>query len=232
MASFSNGAQANFLKLVFQAVNWANIADNTVSSPATNMFISLHTADPGEGGNQTTNETTYTNYARASVVRSSGGFTVSGASPTLASNTSAVNFPQCGLTGATLTHFGVGLASTGSGTLIGSGPIGAGPALEFTATSASPGVLTVPSAGNSVNDRVSVYPTATGTLPSGFTEGTVYFVGTVAGILLTLSATSANGSPVNTSSVGAGVIITQAPLVVSQNITPSFAIGALIVRQY
>lgn len=232
MASFTNGAQQAFLQLLFQAVNWPNIADNAASSPATSLYISLHTADPGSAGNQTTNETAYTGYARVAVPRTAGGFSVSGSSPTTISNVNAITFAQCGVTGSTITHFGIGLAPSGAGTLIGSGPVGAGPALEFTCTAASPGSLTVPNSGNNINDRVSVYPTATGTLPSGLTQGTVYFVGTVGGITMTLSTTSANGSPVNTSSVGSGVIITQTPLVVSQNISPSFAIGSLVVRQY
>lgn len=232
MASFGNATQQNILKLIFQGINWASIADNTVTSPATVLWLSLHNGDPGEAGNQTTNETAYSNYGRVSVARTNVGFTVSGSSPAIASNGGAVNFPQCGVTGDTLTHFGVGLASAGTGTLLGSGPVGSGPALGFTCTSASPGLLTVPNSGFSVNDRVSAYPTQTATLPSGITEGLVYFIGTVAGQSVTLSASSANGSPVNTSSVGAGVIIKQIPLVVSQNITPSFAIGALNVKQW
>lgn len=232
MASFANGTQTNFLKLVFQGVNWANIADNTATSPATSLFFSLHNADPGEAGNQSTNETAYTNYARVGVARTSGGFSVTGNSPAIVSNVTAINFPQCGVTGDTITHFGIGLASSGAGTLLGSGPVGSGPALEFTGTSASPGVLTVPNSSLAVNNRVSVYPTATGTLPSGLTEGTVYFVGTVSGIAVTLSTTSANGSPVNTSSVGSGVIILQTPLVVSTNITPSFPISSLNAKFY
>lgn len=230
MASFANGTQANFLKLLFQAINWANVADNTATSPATVLYFSLHNADPGEAGTQATNETAYTNYARVAVSRTSGGFSVSGSSPTIVSNVSAINFPQCGVTGDTITHFGIGLAASGAGTLLGSGPVGSGPALAFTATSASPGVLTVPNSSFAVNNRVSVYPTATATLPSGLTEGTVYFVGTASGITVTLSTTAANGSPVNTSSVGSGNIILQTPLVVSTNITPSFAISSLNVK--
>lgn len=227
MASFANLTQTNIMKLVFQAVNWLSIADNTATSPATSLYISLHNADPGEAGNQTTNETSYSNYARVAVTRSAGGFTVSGTSPAVVSNAAAVNFPQCGVTGDTITHFGVGLAPTGTGTLLGSGPVGSGPALEFTATSASPSILTVPNSAFAINNRASAYPTQSGTLPSGITEGVVYYIGTVSGLNITLSTTAANGSPVNTSSVGSGVIILQTPLLVSQNITPSFSIGAL-----
>ena len=43
----------------------------------TNLYLSLHTADPTPGGNQSSNEVSYTGYARASQARSSGGFTVS-----------------------------------------------------------------------------------------------------------------------------------------------------------
>lgn len=230
MASFANGTQTNLLKLLFQAVNWTSVADNTASSPATNLYVSLHNADPGEAGSQTTNETAYSSYLRVAVARTAGGWTVSGTAPAQVTNISAITFPQCGASGDTLTHFGIGLASSGAGTLLASGPIGAGPALEFTATSASPGVFTVPNSGFIVNDRVSLYPSPTATLPSGITEGLVYFIGTVAGLNYTLSATAANGSPVNTSSVGSGVIIKQTPLVVSTNIIPSFATSSLIVR--
>lgn len=232
MASLSGSTGANFLKLLFQAVNWANIADNTATSPATNLYVSLHNADPGDNGSQNTNETAYTNYTRIAVARTSAGWTVTGTAPAVVSNAAAINFPQCGTTGDTLTHWGVGLASSGAGTLEASGPIGAGPALEFTCTAASPGVLTIPNSGFSVNDRVSLYPTPTATLPSGITEGQVYYVGTVSGVVVTLSSTAANGNPVNTSSAGSGVIIKQAPLVVSANVTPSFAIGSLLTKQW
>jgi hypothetical protein len=59
------------------------------------------------------------------------------------------------------------------------------------------------------------------------TEGTVYFVGTATGINITLSTTTANGTPVTTSTVGAGWLAKQTPLAVSNLITPSFAASAL-----
>ena len=229
MASFTDGTESNLLKLLFNATAWANIADNTATAPLASLFVSLHNADPGEGGSQTTNETAYTNYARQSVARTSGGWTVSGTDPTQVVNAAIINFPQCGVTGDTLTHWGIGSLISGAGVLFASGPIGpvAGPYLEFTCTLASPGSITVPGSAFSVNDRVSVYHTPTGTLPTGFTEGTVYFVGTAASTVITLSTTTANANPVNTSSVGAGVVFKQTPLAVSALITPSFAASAI-----
>jgi hypothetical protein len=40
------------------------------------VCISLHTADPGEAGDQTTSEATYKSYARVSVARTTAGWTV------------------------------------------------------------------------------------------------------------------------------------------------------------
>lgn len=110
----------NLLKLIFNATAWANMADNAASSPYTSLFISLHTADPGTGNNQTTNETSYTNYTRIGVVRTSVGWTV--ASNT-AVNAALVQFPQCGATGATLTYVAIGTSLTGAGNVLYSGPL-------------------------------------------------------------------------------------------------------------
>ena len=66
----------SILALIFNATAWADIAENDTSSPAGNLYLSLHTASPGVGNNQTTNETAYTNYARIAVVRTASGWDV------------------------------------------------------------------------------------------------------------------------------------------------------------
>lgn len=116
--SATNAFETDLLEHIFQNLAIANIGDATglpASATAGSLYVSLHTADPGETGDQTTNETAYTNYARVAVARSSGGWTVSGNN---VSNAAAVNFPQCGATGATITHFGIGTASSGTGNLL------------------------------------------------------------------------------------------------------------------
>lgn len=110
----------NLLALVFNATAWANMADNAASSPYTNLYLSLHTADPGVGNNQTTNETSYTNYARIAVARTAGGWTVS---TNTATNAALAQFAQCGVTGATLTHVAIGTASSGSGNVLYAGAL-------------------------------------------------------------------------------------------------------------
>jgi hypothetical protein len=116
--SKSNAWENGLLLLLFNNTDFANVGDAAGlqnSAAAGSLYVSLHTSDPGEAGSQTTNETAYTNYARVAVARSGAGWTVSG---NAVSNAAAVLFATCGVTGATLTHFGIGTDSSGAGTLL------------------------------------------------------------------------------------------------------------------
>ena len=118
--SLGNTFENDLAKLIFQATAIANIADNASASPLTNLYLSLHTSDPGEAGDQTTNETTYGSYARVAVARSGAGWTVTNNVVTPASN---VDFPAATSGTATITHFGVGTASSSTGKLLMSGTV-------------------------------------------------------------------------------------------------------------
>jgi hypothetical protein len=119
--SKGNTFENDLLKLIFQAAAIANIADNAASSPLTNLYVSLHTADPGEAGDQTTNEIAYTGYARVAVARTAGGWTVTGNSVSPAAN---IDFGEMtGGAGGTATHAAVGTASSGAGKLLYSGAL-------------------------------------------------------------------------------------------------------------
>lgn len=70
--SMTNAAETALLTLIFNNTDWANVGDAgglQNSATAGSFYISLHTADPGETGSQTTSETAYTNYARVAVAR-------------------------------------------------------------------------------------------------------------------------------------------------------------------
>jgi hypothetical protein len=110
----------DLLKLIFNGTAIANIADNAASAPLTNLFLSLHTADPGAGGGQTTSEAAYGSYARMPVPRNSTGFTVSGNAVTL---TIAVIFPVASSGTETETFAAVGTTITGSGKILYRGPV-------------------------------------------------------------------------------------------------------------
>lgn len=118
--SKSNSFETSLLNLIFNATAIANIADDAASSPLTELYVSLHTADPGEAGDQTTNEITYSSYARVAVARDSGGWTVTGDTVNPAE---AIDFPVGTGGSGTATHFGVGTASSGAGVLLYSGEI-------------------------------------------------------------------------------------------------------------
>lgn len=109
----------DLLKLVFNATAIANLADNAASSPVATLYVSLHTADPS-AGNQTTNETGYTSYARVGVTRNGSNWLVSGASVTPAND---VNFPTPTGGSGTLTHWAVGTASSGTGKVLYAGTV-------------------------------------------------------------------------------------------------------------
>ena len=112
-----------YLKLVFNGTGITNIADNTVTSPLTNLYVSLHTADPTATGTQTSNEAAYTSYARVAVARTTGGWTVSGTAPGSVSPVAAVTFPACTGSTSTFTYFGVGSLVSGAGVLYYSGTV-------------------------------------------------------------------------------------------------------------
>lgn len=58
----TNAAATNFLNHLFANTDWANIGDATGLVQSTsdgNFYLSLHTSSPGESGDQTTNEISY-----------------------------------------------------------------------------------------------------------------------------------------------------------------------------
>lgn len=119
-ATFEN----ELLLHVFNNTTIALVGDATGlrgSTTAGSLYVSLHTADPGEDGNQTTNETDYTGYARVAVPRSPAGFTVTGSSVSPAAN---VTFNECTASpGGPITHFSVGTSVSGAGKLLYSGTV-------------------------------------------------------------------------------------------------------------
>lgn len=121
--SKGNTFENDLLKLIFNGTPIANLADNAASAPFTNLYVSLHTADPGEAGDQTTNEIAYTGYARIAVARTTGGWTVTNNSVSPVNN---IDFgAMTGGAGGTATHFAVGTAVSGAGKLLYKGPLSA-----------------------------------------------------------------------------------------------------------
>ena len=117
--TFSN----ELLLLLFNNTAIASISDAgglTGSGSAGNFWISLHTANPGGSGTQSTSECNYTGYARVSIARTSGQWSVSAGNVL---NVNPINFATCTGGTNTATYFGIGIASSGSTTLLYSGAL-------------------------------------------------------------------------------------------------------------
>lgn len=118
--SISNTTENALLALIFNATAWANYADNAASSPQTNIHVGMNTADPGDAGDMSTNEATYTSYARVNVARTSGGWTVASGSVSPVAN---VDFPAGTGGSGTITHFTTGKTGGGAAAGLWSGTV-------------------------------------------------------------------------------------------------------------
>jgi len=85
------------------------------SATAGSLYVALHSADPGEGGSQTTNEVGYTGYSRVAVARNGSGWSVTG---NTGSNVAVVTFGACAAGSVTATHFSVGCSASGAGKVL------------------------------------------------------------------------------------------------------------------
>jgi hypothetical protein len=116
--SKGNTFENDLLLLIFNNTDIADIGDASGlqnSATAGSLYVALHTADPGEGGNATTSEAAYGSYARQAVARSGAGWTVSGNS---VSNTALVQFPECTSGSETISHVSITTASSGTSKLL------------------------------------------------------------------------------------------------------------------
>lgn len=124
MPGKSDTFELDVLKLIFNGTAIANIADNAASSPLTNLFISLHTADPTDAGTQDVAEATYTGYARVPVARTTGGWTcATAAGVSSAKPVAAISFGACTGGSSAITHFAIGVGSTGASKVLYAGTV-------------------------------------------------------------------------------------------------------------
>lgn len=89
---------------------------------ATTLYLSLHTGAVGTGGNQTTNEVTYTGYARVAMARNAGGDWTAAASGATENNVQRTfGLPTAGSFPINATHLALGENPSGAGTVIAAG---------------------------------------------------------------------------------------------------------------
>lgn len=95
--SKGNTTEADIIAFIFNAT--------AMPSYGSNLYVSLHTADPGEAGTLATNEADYTGYARVAVARDGSGWAITG---NQAQNDAEITFPECTGGTNTITHAAVG----------------------------------------------------------------------------------------------------------------------------
>jgi hypothetical protein len=180
--------------------------------------VSLHNGDPSTtGANELTGGSPA--YARKAVTWGTA------ASGLRANITTALDFDIPA--GTTVFHFGFWSAIT-TGTFYGYFPVG-GFAVEAATFAASTDVFTSYAHGYVNTDRVLVYDVHTAGVPTGYTEGTVYFVVAAATDTFQLSATS-GGAAVNGTTDGEVAVQKCLPEVFAAQGVYSMAIGAVVLN--
>lgn len=217
--SFSNTLENEVLLHFFNNSDIANVGDATGlrgSTTAGSLHVALASAYVGETGDQTTNELNYTGYGRVAVARSAGGFTVTGNSVSFTAN---VDFGQRTDNGAAQVarFFSIGTSASGAGKVIQHGVIGTNLGYFYAQTDDN---IQVPGlTGVAVNDEIVFVAGGGQGLPTGITEGTVYFVKTVSSTTITIS-TTAGGATLDITAIGTGRAFKVSGITVNQNTIP------------
>ena len=226
--STSRTTANNLLKLYYNATAIANIADNAATSPITNVQVALHSAWPAETDTQDISEISYTGYARVAVARTSGGWTVTNDQ---VSPVATIGFGACTAGSATAMFFSTGQGSSGATTIWHRGVIGSrmGPCTVVASTDN----FTIPGLGSlAVNDRITFLTTNGQSIPTGLTEGTVYFVISVSSTTVQVSTTQ-GGATVNVTADGDCLAFKVTPLVItnSPSVTPQLSTSTTIYEE-
>ena len=139
--TISNTTETAILALIYNATAWTADAINHTTPPETNIHNALHTGDPGDTGDMSTSEATYTSYARVNVARTSGGWTVSTGQVVPVAN---IDFPAGSGGSGTVTFWSTGKTGGGAQPILWSGGV-------------SPSIVT----GNGITPRLTTATTIT-----------------------------------------------------------------------
>lgn len=125
----------SLLNLIYRAEAWANIADNTSTSPRTYIEVALHSGPVAAGDAQTVNEISTGAYARLQIARSAAGWEA--ASDGSLSNKALAQYVECSSGSATITHVSTGHGGVvlHSGALSASRGVSTGITMQFPANS-------------------------------------------------------------------------------------------------
>ena len=232
--SLGNTIENELLDHILRNADIALIGDATGlrgSSAAGSLYLSLHTADPGEAGDQTTSECSYTGDSRVALARS-GSPAFGAASGGTASLSASTDFGQRTDSGAAqeASYFMIGTASSSTGKQVVRGIIGptsGGFTKPFIGIASDDGVRIV-SHGLSVGDRVAFRALLGSSLPTGLTEGVVYYVKTVVDADTITLSTSSGGATLDITANGSGIAQRAQPISITQGTIPRLTTGTTV----
>lgn len=209
----------------YSADGWLEYITGKTSIPAKpTAYVALFTAVGTDAGTGFT-EVSGGSYARVATAGADWN-SASGTAPSTISNANAVQFPQATADWGTVIAFGIYDAST-SGNLLAWDFLGNDPWYPFSATLASPSILTAigMTAGSSPTlangAKVVVSAEYGGSLPTGFTQ---YAVGTVASL-----SNDTFSIGVNASSTGSGQVRQITQQSIPNGVQASFAASSLVI---
>lgn len=218
----------NWFKLLDVNTAYADVGDAPGLQPSAltgNLYVSLHTGDPGLMGDQTVNEATYTGYARVPVVRSAAGWTVVG---NQVSNAANIVFGICTGVPNVITWFGIGTDSAGAGQLLYAFPL-------IQTYYACHGELTNnqfhQDSGLLANDPIQFLTVPGANLPTPVAQGTTYYVKTVLTVDTFTISTLPGGATLTVTVDGFGLLGKISELTVNIGVTPEFLTGQLILLE-
>lgn len=238
-------AMSNALELALLRLLAGNTTDTILddigsgiqeSVTAGSLYLSLHTADVGEAGSQTTSETTYDDYERKEIPRTLAGGDDWTVAANVLSNTDDLLFPEAnaGMVGSQVIKFwAIGTDATGAGNVLFKGAFVQAPTV-FTAKDvgvAGSDLFTSYSHGLTDGDEVLLFTTpGASSLPGGFAEGTTYVVIFVDFDTFRLGTTGAPSTPINITADGAGWVARLNSLTVNAGVQPKITAGTLQVQ--
>lgn len=148
-----------------------HIFRNQAYTPAATVYVSAHTSDPGLTGANEVGTAGSNGYSRQALTLGAGSSKASASSAQV-----QITMPSTLASNTIVSWLGIWDAATGGNFLMRVPLLGTN--LEATVTASTDTFVTGETHGFSAGDRVAVYDGGSaGTVPSGITEGTLYYVG-------------------------------------------------------
>jgi hypothetical protein len=198
-----------------------HLVGKTSFTMPTNAYVALFTAAPNEAGSGT--EVSGGSYARKQTAAADWN-AAAGSGPASNSNANDLQFPAATADWGDVVAWALFDAAS-SGNMLVSDYLGAHSWKPFSTTDTGGDTIQAPGHGYSNGDRVVFSAEFGGSLPTGITGGTIYYVVGTATDTFQIS-TSLGGSAVNITAVGSGMVRKVQVKTIQSGDTAKFAGGA------